>query len=141
MKHLVIDATTLVSGSANPHGESPPSLLYADLAGARFELIACPRLLVEVERGLRKPYFRERVSEEELAEIVAGIADAATMCEDPRGVELLLRDPDDDYLVALARVAQADVIVSGDKDLLDHQGLEPPAVDARSACRLLGLLE
>lgn len=141
MKHLVIDATTLVSGSANPHGESPPSLLYADLAGARFELIACPRLLVEVERGLRKPYFRERVNEEELAEIVAGIADAATMCEDPRGVEPLLRDPDDDYLVALARVAQADVIVSGDKDLLDHQGLEPPAVDARSACRLLGLLE
>jgi uncharacterized protein len=141
LKHLVIDATTLVSGSANPHGESPPSLLYADLAGARFELIACPRLLVEIERGLRKPYFRKRVSEEELAEVVAGIADSATMREDPRGVEPLLRDPDDDYLVALARVAQADAIVSGDKDLLDHQGLEPPAIDARSACKLLHLLD
>ncbi len=83
MKRLVIDATTLVSGSANPHGESPPGLLYADLAGARFELIACPRLLVEVERGLGKPYFCERVSDEELGEIVAGITDAATMREDP----------------------------------------------------------
>lgn len=140
MKRLVIDATTLVSGSANPHGESPPSLLYADLAGVRFELIACPLLLVEVERGLRKPYFRERVSEEELAEIVAGIADAATMREDPREVEPLLRDPGDDYLVALARAEQADAIVSGDKDLLDHPALEPPAIDARTACGLLGLL-
>lgn len=129
------------SGSANPHGESPPSLIYAELAGARFELIACPRLLVEVERGLRKPYFRKRVSEEELAEIVAGIADAATMHEDPGVVEPLLRDPGDDYLVALARVAQADAIVSGDKDLLDHQGLEPPAIDARSACKSLRLLD
>ena len=141
MKRLVVDATTLVSGSANPHGESPPSLLYADLAGARFELIACPRLLAELERGLRKPYFRDRVSEEELAEIVAGIADAATMREDPIGVEPLLRDPDDDYLVALAREAEAEAIVSGDKDLLDHPGLKPPAIDARSACRLLGLLD
>jgi uncharacterized protein len=141
LKRLVIDATTLVSGSANPHGESPPSLLYADLTGADFELIACPRLLAEVDRALRKPYFRERVGEEELAEIVAGIADAATMREDPRGVEPLLRDPDDDYLVALARDAGAEAIVTGDKDLLDHPGLEPPAIDARSACQLLGLLD
>lgn len=141
MKRLIIDATTLVSGSANPHGESPPSLLYADLAGASFELIACPRLLGEIERGLRKPYFRQRVTEEELAEIVGGIADAATMREDPRGVKPLLRDPNDDYLVALAQESGAEAIVSGDKDLLDHAGLEPPAIDARSACKLLGLLD
>ncbi len=140
MKRLVVDATTLVSGSANPHGESPPSLLYADLAGASFELIACPQLLAEIERGLRKPYFRERVTDEELAEIVAGIADAATMREDPMRAEPLLRDPDDDYLVALARESGAEAIVTGDKDLLDHPALEPPAIDARTACGLLGLL-
>jgi predicted nucleic acid-binding protein len=28
------------------------------------------------------------------------------------------RDPDDDKILALARAAQADVIISGDKDLL-----------------------
>jgi hypothetical protein len=32
-------------------------------------------------------------------------------------------------------------IVSGDKHLLGHIGLEPPAVNARSACELLGLIE
>ena len=140
MKRLVIDATTLVSGSANPDGKSPPSLIYADLTGTRFELIACPNLLVEIERGLRKPYFRERVSEEELAEIVAGIADAATMREDPKAVEEVLKDPKDDYLLALAREASAEAIVSGDKHLLDHPGLEPRAINAREACELLGLI-
>ena len=53
----------------------------------------------------------------------------------------ILRDPDDDYLVALARGAGAEAIVSGDRDLLDHPGLEPPAIDARRACELLGLFD
>jgi hypothetical protein len=44
------------------------------------------------------------------------------------------------YLVALAREAGADTIVSGDKDLLDHAGLEPPALSAREACELVGLI-
>ena len=32
-------------------------------------------------------------------------------------------------------------IVSGDKDLLDHSGLEPRAIDAWDACKLLELLD
>jgi uncharacterized protein len=52
----------------------------------------------------------------------------------------VLRDPTDDFLVALARAASAEAIVSGDADLLDHDGLEPPAIHARAACELLGLL-
>jgi predicted nucleic acid-binding protein len=32
-----------------------------------------------------------------------------------------VRDPDDDYLVALMRATQADVLVSLDRDLLDAQ--------------------
>jgi uncharacterized protein len=69
------------------------------------------------------------------------LASAGSMLADPIQIEPLLRDPDDDYLVALAREAGAEAIVSGDKDLLDHPGLEPPAVDARRACQLLGLLD
>lgn len=43
-------------------------------------------------------------------------------------VESLTRDPDDDYVVALAREHAADVIVSGDKDLLEWQEQRPPVV-------------
>jgi hypothetical protein len=40
-------------------------------------------------------------------------------------------------LIACPRIR---VIVAGDADLLDHDGLEPPAIHARAACELLGLL-
>jgi predicted nucleic acid-binding protein len=58
---------------------------------------------------------------------------------DPEDVEPLPRDPEDDYLVALARTAKAKAIVTGDKDLLDHPQLDPPAIDASAACELMRL--
>ena len=140
MRRLVIDANTLASGSMDPHGESPPCLLYGDLAGARFEAILCPELLGEVTDTLRKPYFLERSGGSGVEDIVAGIAEAGTVLDDPIDVEAILRDPEDDYLLALARQAGAEAIVSGDKHLLDHAGLAPPAVSAREACELLGLI-
>lgn len=70
-------------------------------------------------------------------EIVAGVEEAVVKRDDPTAVEPLLRDPGDDYLVALARQASAEAIVTGDRDLLDHPGLEPPAIDARTACELI----
>jgi uncharacterized protein len=97
--------------------------------------------IAEVESGLRKPYFRSRVEEQEIDEIVATIRDAGIMLRDPVNPSALLRDPNDDYLVALAREARAEAIVTGDRDLLDHPGLAPPALHARDACKLLGLLE
>jgi hypothetical protein len=39
---------------------------------------------------------------------------------------------------AASPVTRAEAIVSCDKDLLDHSGPEPRAIDARSGCRLLG---
>ena len=140
MRRLVIDANTLASGSLDPHGESPPCLIYGDLAGARFEAILCPELLGEVTDTLRKPYFLERIGESGIEDILAGIAEAGTILDDPIDVEGVLRDPKDDYLLALAREAGAEAIVSGDRHLLDHPGLEPRAINAREACELLGLI-
>lgn len=52
----------------------------------------------------------------------------ADVVEDAVVIESLTRDPDDYYLVALAREHAADVIVSGDKDLLDWEEQHPPVV-------------
>ena len=59
---------------------------------------------------------------------------------DPRDPRPILRALNDDDLVALALSARARAIVTGDKDLLRHPGLHPPAITPRSACELLGLL-
>ncbi len=55
------------------------------------------------------------------------------MYDDPLDPEPVLRDPRDDYLLALAHASQAEAIVTGDKELLDHADLRPPAIRAREA--------
>lgn len=99
------------------------------------------RLLDEVERALRKPYFRELIENEEITEAVSIIRDAGTMLNDPADPPVVLRDPTDDYLIALAQEAGAEAIVTSDRDLLDHDHLNPPAIDARTACKLLALID
>ncbi|MBS1869365.1 MAG: putative toxin-antitoxin system toxin component, PIN family [Actinobacteria bacterium] len=139
MTRLVLDASALLSGIAsNP--ERPPGLLIAALYEGRFESIVCPRLLGEVRRGLTRGYFRNHVAEEEIERVVLTIATASVQLRDPKDPPTLLRDPTDDYLVALALTARARAIVTGDKDLLDHPGLHPPALTLRAACELLELI-
>lgn len=101
----------------------------------------CPKLLDEFGKALNNDYFRERFDPTDLTEIVAAVEESAVIYDDPEEVEAVLRDADDDYLVALARQSDADAIVTGDGDLLDHEGLEPQPLDARGACRRLGLVE
>lgn len=140
MKRLVIDASTLVSGIAGPRSESPPCLIYDAVSEMSVEAIICPRLLGEVERALHKPYFRERVEDEEIAEAVSILRDAGTLVADPVDPPAVLRDRTDDYLVMLAREAEAEAIVTSDHDLLDHGSLSPPAIDPPTACKLLALI-
>lgn len=140
MKRLVVDASTLVSGVASRPGGGAPWLILAALLDFDFEAVACPRLIDEFRDALTNKYFRERFDPDELAEIVANVEEAVVKYDDPKAIEALLRDPDDDYLVALAHEAGAEAIVTGDRDLLDHTGLEPPAIDARSACKMLDLI-
>ena len=47
---------------------------------------------------------------------------------DPTEVQIETRDPNDDYLIALARANDVEVIISGDKDLLDWEPQQPPVV-------------
>lgn len=141
MKRLVVDASTLVSGITGSRSESPPCLIYDAVSEMSVEAIICPRLLVEVERALQKPYFHALIEDQEIAEAVSIIRDAGVMFDDPIDPPAILRDPTDDYLVMLAREAGAEAIVTSDHDLLDHKGLTPPAVDPRTACKQLALAE
>jgi putative PIN family toxin of toxin-antitoxin system len=141
LKRLVVDASTLVSGITGSRSESPPCLIYDAVSEMSVEAIICPRLLAEIERALRKPYFRELIEDAEIAEAVSTIRDAGAMFADPANPPTVLRDSTDDYLVALARQADAEAIVTSDHDLLDHKGLTPPAIDPRGACKLLALID
>lgn len=138
MTRLVLDTSVLLSGAVAAPASPIGRLLAAARAGT-FELIACPLIFEELRRGLAKPYFRDRVTAVEAGELLDAFELLAVVLSDPAHQRRVVRDPHDDFLVALAVVADADAIVSGDRDLLDHPGLHPPAIGARAACELLGL--
>ncbi len=103
--------------------------------------MACPLLIEEIRENLGNPYSRARITEQEAAEAVEAYEAVCVMFADPADTTPVLRDPEDDYLPALALTSGARAIITGDRDLLDHAGLRPPAIDARTACELTRLLE
>lgn len=138
MTRLVLDASVLISAAVARPG-TPTALLMDAVEDGRVEMVACERLIGEVRRGLEGSYFRERLPAEDREAVLTALERIALMHDDPASPPAVLRDPDDDYLLALALDVDAEAIVTGDRDLLDHPGLEPDAITAREACRRLGL--
>jgi putative PIN family toxin of toxin-antitoxin system len=119
---LLLDASMLASATV-AHLNSPSARLLRAAQDGKFEVVACERLLVELDRALSRRYFVERLTDTERAATTAIMRALAIVLPDPIEPQPILRDPRDDYLVALARAAAADAIVTGDRDLLDHDGL------------------
>jgi len=140
LSRFVLDANILLAALAG-RPDAPPALLLAGIHSGDLEAVACPLLVGEVLDNLEKPYFRAKLSQLEAYEAIDAFSAIALMLDDPTDVDAILRDPGDDYLVALARASKAEAIITGDNDLLEHTGLSPRAIDARSACGLLGLSE
>jgi putative PIN family toxin of toxin-antitoxin system len=131
----VLDPNVLVSAAISPTG--PPRQIISAWVEGRFELVASPQLLSETRDVLARPKFRRWISEAVAAEIIDGIAQDATILDDPPIPERFSSDPDDDYLIALARAAQADWLVSGDRDLLELADPDPPVLTPREFLELL----
>jgi putative PIN family toxin of toxin-antitoxin system len=90
----------------------------------------------ELVRALAYPKLRRRISEPDAAELVRWVAGGATVVVDPEAdPPVHSRDPDDDYLIALAS-AQSAALVSGDKHLLALAG-EIPVFSPRAFLDLL----
>ena len=139
MIRVVLDANVVLAGIVG-RPDSPPALLLDALGRGGYEAIACPTLVDELRAGLAKPFFRARVAADEAQQAIDAIERAALSFPDPISPPRVLRDPRDDYLVELAKGSSAEAIVTGDRDLLDHDRLEPPVLTAREACIRLGLL-
>jgi uncharacterized protein len=108
----VLDTNTIVSGVG--WGGPPGAVLDAALDG-RYELITSPALLAELRRVLSYPKLQTVVGDaDELIKLLALAAIVVT----PTETVTISRDPDDDRLIEAALEADADVIVSGDQDLL-----------------------
>ena len=114
---VVLDPNVLVSAALSDRG--PSAQLVRAARSGRFELVVCPTLLVELGGVLARPRLRRYLSADEAIRYVEGIGRLATHMDDPATGSRRSRDPDDDYLLALAERCDADLLVSGDRDLID----------------------
>lgn len=127
----VADVNVFVSALRTPRGVCA-ALVEEALAG-RWRPVLSNHLIEELAEVLARPAFRDLLGEESIARFLRGLLTISDVVDDPPPTtEHVSRDPDDDYLLALARAAQVEGLVSGDRDLLvlderDHPVWTPAA--------------
>lgn len=120
---VVADTNTVVSGLL---WQGPPRKILDAARKGQFELYTSVALLTELE-GREKFAKRLAIADITPRELVLGYAALATPVTPLAIPAVILDDPDDDAVLACALAAQAEVIVSGDRDLLglkNYQGID-----------------
>ena len=114
---VVAETNTVVS--AFLWGGSPGAVFDAAREG-RIALFTSAALMVELEDVLVREKFAERIARvgSSVPQILAGFRALATIVR-PALIEPTVRDPDDDHVLACALGADAALIVTRDRDLLD----------------------
>lgn len=129
MLRVVADPNVLVSAVLTRTG--PPALILDRWREGEFDLVVSPALLAELEDVLLRPKFLAKISESEARAYVDGLSADALTFSDPDEPNRVTSDPDDDYVVALAVAAGADLIVSGDAHLTGLVELPIPVLTPR----------
>jgi putative PIN family toxin of toxin-antitoxin system len=114
----VLDTNILVSAFITPRG-TPAQLLEAWRA-EQFDLITSPPILEELHEALSRPKLQRRyhLSLVDIGDYVTLLAHAAVVVPGTRTVSALLRDADDQLILAAAIESASDYLVTGDKELL-----------------------
>lgn len=113
-----------VSAVINPYG-TPARVLEA-VADGTITAVVTQHLLDELIGVLIRSKFRRWISVADAIAFVESLGGYADLRDDPGPPEKRVRDPNDDYLVALAEAADA-LVVTGDDDLLAAE-IEPSAI-------------
>ncbi len=134
----VIGTNVLIAGLFW-HG--PPHALLTAVRTGTLRLVTSPALLAELADVLGRTKVtailnRTRTTCEQ---VLAQIEQLAEIIAPPPLTQPVCRDPDDDQLLALARAAQVELIVSGDDDLLTLGSFE--AILILSPAQALGLVQ
>ena len=114
---VVLDTNVFVSAARTPRGVCGRIL---DAACAEiWKMVVSEQLLDELAEVLHRPWVSDWLAKSEAEEFIAAIREIAEMVADPPPSSIrAVRDPNDEFVVALARSAGVTALVSGDRDLL-----------------------
>jgi uncharacterized protein len=108
---VVLDSNILLSALISQHG--PPHQIYQAWRKKRFTLITAHDQLDELRRASRYPKFRDVLQPHRVGRLLNNLQQATIVDRLPSGYEAA--DPHDAWLLALADTAEADYLVTGDK--------------------------
>lgn len=100
-------------------------------------LVACPHLLAELTEVARREKFRKYFSIERAELLVAALELKAEMWPNPPAGTRVCADPGDDYLFALSKAANVQIVVTGDRKV---QAVRVPSVDILTPTALMDRL-
>lgn len=133
---LVIDTNILISAALSSQG-APAKLVLCALAWHR--LVFSQTTFDELRTRIYRPKFDRYISLEDRERLLRDFNASAIWVEAGEPGQYC-RDRDDDHFIEAALTAQADLLLSGDKDLLEAlpvQGLR--VVSVHQALEVLGL--
>lgn len=119
MLRAVIDVNVLVSGLLTPGSSSPPPRIRHALTIRTIRAVASPDLVSELDEVLHRRKLARYLSTTDADRAVTEFRRTAEMHYPEEAPTPISRDRDDDYLIALTHYAKADLLVTGDRDLLD----------------------
>ncbi len=120
----MLDTNVLASGFTSRAG-SAGQLLLLWTYGV-FELVLSEHILTELTRTFRKPYFQQRLSQEQITADIALLHHEARITPITVTVHGIATHPEDDVVLATAVSGKANYLVTGDKKLQDlgsYQGV------------------
>ena len=109
----VLDTNVFVSALVLPGGQADKAVVAA--AEGRFELAISKPIIHEVLGVLARKFARDT---EELSRVAVFLAELAQVVQ-PRKTLRVLRDEPDNRILECAMTAHAEVIVTGDRAMLD----------------------
>lgn len=123
MTRSVIDTNILVRAAITPFGAIAPIIVR--LREGKFTLIYSQSLLGELIETLERPRIQRKydIPEESNKNFVAILIQYGERVEPDRKVDVC-RDPDDNHVIEVALAGKAELVVTGDEDLLVLQQFE-----------------
>lgn len=114
----VLDSNVLLSGFAGVSIPTsiPGQIVLAWIAGL-FVLVISDAIFAEVARNIVKPYFRRRLTIQQIAADLTLLATEAQIAPITVSVSGVATHPEDDLVLATALSAGADYLVTGDIQL------------------------
>ena len=133
MLRAVLDTNVLVSAVIS---DGKPRLLLRKGIEKKFSLVTSDLILKELASVLRRPKFK--TSGDEIQQIVLALIQSAEVVDVKSSFKVVKRDPNDDAVFNTAYDGKVDVIVTGDRDLLELESFK--GVRVVSVSDALGLV-